>query len=205
MMKLYFRPEAISLAPHITLAELDFPYKLVRVNHLTLQTSEGQSFLEINSSGYLPALQLDNGQVLTEAVAIMQYLADLKPESGLAPLFGSWERVELWEALNFLGNEITALCTPLFMPEMPDEVKVMLIAKLKKHLDYASSRIGSRTYALGEQFTIVDAYLFPVLSWMPRFTIDLLQWPNLASLLQRLSKRPAVKKALKEEMAFPPV
>jgi glutathione S-transferase len=116
-MKLYFAANACSLSPHIVLRELGLPFELVRVNNKTKQTSDGRSFLDVNPKGYVAALVLDNGEVLTEGPAILQYLADLKPEKMLAPANGTWERVRLQETLNFITSEIHAGCAPLFSSE----------------------------------------------------------------------------------------
>ncbi|CAK7007682.1 Glutathione S-transferase GST-6.0 [Saezia sanguinis] len=204
-MKLYFASEASALAPHIILIEQNIPYELIRVNYASMHTSEGGDFREINPNGYVPALTLDDGKILTEGPAIIQYLADLKPETKLAPPQGSWERVELWEILNFMSNELHALCAPLFMAEIPDEVKEIITEKLEWRLGNLANRMKGRSYVMGEHFTIVDAYLFPILSWMPRFSVDLEQWPELANWMDVVSERPSVQRAHQEEIDVPAV
>ena len=204
-MKLYFSPEAISLAPHILMVELGLDVELVRVNLRTKETSDGSDFLSLNPNGYVPTLVLDEDHILTETAAMLLYLADLKPELQLAPLSGTWERAEMWDALSFISTELAALCTPLFMPEISDETKVQIRKKLLTRLEYLAFRSSGQQYYLSDQFTVIDAYLFCVLGWLPRFTIDILQWPVLAELMDRYYERPSVIKAQQIESDFAPV
>ncbi|GAB6850207.1 MULTISPECIES: glutathione transferase GstA [Paraburkholderia] len=201
-MKLYFAPNACSLSPHIVLRELGLPFDLVRVNNKTKRTSEGGNFLAVNPNGYVAALMLDNGAVLTEGPAILQYLADLKPQLGLAPPNGSWERVRLHETLNFITSEIHAGCSPLFNAEIPDAVKGLFKQKLCKRLDTVSATLSRQDYLLGN-FGVADAYLYTVLSWLPRFSIDIDSWPALARFMERVGARETVKAALAAEEAAP--
>lgn len=202
-MKLYFAAEAISLAPHIVLIEQGFNYELVRVNPVTLQASDGTNYIDLNPTAYVPMLVLENGRALTEAPVIIQYLADLKPVTGLAAPLGSWWRVRLWEALSYLSSELHSLSIPLFMPEIPVEVKNHLSEKLSDRLAFLASKVQGRHYIMGQDFTVADAYIYPVLEWLPRFDIDLHRWPVLLDIQKRISERESVQKAQAEEAAFP--
>lgn len=197
-MKLYYAPHACSLAPHIVLRELDLSFELIRVDNTTKRTASGEDFLAINPKGYVAALQLDNGQVLTEGPAILQYLADLRPEANLAPVSGTFERVRLQEWLNFISTEIHGGLGWLFNAEFPDEVKALIKAKLFKRLAVLSQTLERQDYLLGE-FSVVDAYLFTVLRWAHLFAIDLNEWPALARFQTRVDQRQTVKAALAAE------
>jgi glutathione S-transferase len=198
-MKLYFAPETCSLSPHIVLRELGLPFELIRVDNKTKQTADGRDFLAINPKGYVAALQLANGEVLTEGPAIVQYLADLKPEAGLVPPNGSWERVRLQEALNFTTSEIHAGMAPLFNAAIPEQVKTIFKDKLTRRLDQIDATLARQDYLLGAQFGIADAYLFTVLRWTTFFSIDLAQWPAIDGYMHRIGTRPTVKAALAAE------
>lgn len=198
-MKLYFAPDTCSLSPHIVLQELGLPYDLVRVNNRTKRTSEGGDFLSINPKGYVAALVLDAGDVLTEGPAILQYLADLEPSSGLAPPSGSLDRVRLQEWLNFITAEIHAGPSLLFDRTLPESVQDTLKAKLFRRLAVIDVRLSMQPYLMGERFTVADAYLFAVLGWMPVFSIALDRWPALPSYIARIGARPSVARALARE------
>ncbi|AIY39202.1 Glutathione S-transferase [Collimonas arenae] len=198
-MKLYFAPATCSLSPHIVLRELGLPFELVKVDNKTKKTADGGDFLAINPKGYVAALQLDNGAVLTEGPAIVQYLADLKPEAKLAPPNGSWERIRLQEALNFISSEIHAGMSPLFNAAIPAEVKAIFRDKLLKRLGQIDATLAQQDYLLGAQFSVADAYLFTVLRWAVFFSIDLAQWPAIAGYMERIGSRESVKAALAAE------
>ncbi|WP_439854669.1 glutathione transferase GstA [Pseudomonas yamanorum] len=198
-MKLYFSPNACSLASHIVLRELALPFELIRVDNQKKLTSDGDDFLLINPKGYVAALQLDNGEVLTEGAAILQYLADRIPAAGLAPANGSWERVRLQEWLNFVSSEIHGGLGVLFKNAIPDEVKALFKATLFKRLAILVQTLERQDYLLGAQYSVADAYLFVVLRWAGLFDIDLQQWPALAKFQQRVGERPAVIAALAAE------
>lgn len=204
-MKLYFAPATCSLSPHIVLQELRLPYDLVRVDNRTKRTSEGGDFMTINPKGYVAALVLDTGDVLTEGPAIVQYLADLYPESGLAPANGTLERVRLQEWLNFITSEIHAGSSPLFNKDLPEYMKTFLKARLSRRFDFIESRLTTQKYLIGNRFTVADAYLYTVLSWMKGFGIDLKRWPNVAAYLRRIGVRPSVAAALEREAVVPSV
>ena len=200
-MKLYYAPQACSLAPHIVLCELDLPFELVRVDNSTKQTATGEDFLAINPKGYVAALQLDNGEVLTEGPAILQYLADLRPEANLAPANGTFERVRLQEWLNFVSTEIHGGLGWLFNSQFPDDVKALIKEKLFKRFVVLSQTLERQDYLMAGGFSIADAYLFTVLRWTQGFDIDLSQWPALARFQARVDMRPAVKGALAAQLA----
>lgn len=198
-MKLYYFPHACSLAPHIVLRELALPFELVRVDNQAKTTANGEDFLQINPKGYVAALQLDNGEVLTEATAILQYLADLKPTAGLAPANGSWARVRLQEWLNFIATEIHGGLAVFFNAAIQGEVRAMFQATLFKRLAILEQTLEGQEYLLGAQYSVADAYLFVVLRWAAFHDIDLGKWPALAAFQQRIGQRPAVIAALAAE------
>lgn len=198
-MKLYFAPETCSLSPHIVLRELRLPFELVRVDNKTKKTADGSDFLVVNPKGYVAALELDNGEVLTEGPAIVQFLADLKPEAGLAPQNGTWARVRLQEWLNFITSEIHAGSSPLFNAAIPDSVKAIFKERLFHRFEQIVATLTVQDYLMGEQFGVADAYLFTVLRWMRFFSIDLNRWPAIAAYMERIGARPAVQAALEVE------
>ena len=198
-MKLYYAQYTCSLSPHIVLRELGLPFELVRVDNKTKQTADGRDFRSINPKGYVAALELENGQVLTEGPAIVQYLADLKPARGLAPQAGSWERVRLQEMLNFITSEIHAGSAPLFNGGLPEEAKAHFREKLFTRFALLEAKLGQQDYLLGATFSVADAYLFTVVSWCKFFAIDVSRWPALSQYMRRVGSRPAVQAALRAE------
>lgn len=200
-MKLYFSPGACSLSPHIVLREAGLPFEAIKVDLATKQTADGADFKAINPKGYVPALQLDNGQVLTEGPAIVQYLADLVPDKQLAPANGSFERYRLQEWLNFISTEIHKQFSPLFKPDTPDSYKETQKARLAQRFGEISPVLEKQDYLTGNRFSVADAYLFTVLGWSKYFHIDLNQWPGIAKFVERVAARPAVVEALGVEAA----
>ena len=198
-MKLYFSPGACSLSPRIALTEAGLPFDTQRVDTKTKEMVGGGDFFSINSKGYVPALQLDNGEVLTEGPAIVQYIADQKPASGLAPAAGTLARYRLQELLNFITSEIHKGFSPLFDPTLSAEVKEAFKAKLGKRFDWLSTQLTGKQYLMGDQFTVADGYLFTTLNWGQWVGIDLAKWPVLAAYHARVAARPAVQTALKAE------
>jgi glutathione S-transferase len=198
-MKLYYFTGACALSPHIVALELGIPLTAVKVDPKTKTTADGADYLKINSKGAVPALELDNGEVLTEGPAIVQYLADLKPESTLAPRHGTFERYRLQEILNFITAEVHKGFSPLFNPAITPEWKEAALANLAKKFDWLSGFLGSKTFLLGENFTVADAYLFTVLSWTKPLKIDLSKWPVLAAYHGRILHRPKVQDAMRAE------
>jgi glutathione S-transferase len=198
-MKLYYFSGACSLSPHIVALEAGVPVTMVRIDSKTKKTESGADYLAVNSKGAVPALQLDDGRVLTEGPAIVQYLADLKPESGLAPRAGSFERYQLMEILNYITSEVHKTFSPLFNPASSAEVKDTAVTNLGKKFDWLSGFLGKKPFLLGNTFTVADAYLFTVLNWTGHVKIDLDKWPVLAEFKARIAKRPKVLEAMKAE------
>lgn len=198
-MKLYYIPSACSLSPHIVANELDLPIELVKVDPKTKRTEHGEDFLAINPKGYVPALQLDDGSVLTEGPAIVQYLADLKPEARLAPANGSMARYRLQEMLGYINSDLHKSYMPLFDPASSNEVRTERMAYLHQRYGLIDAALGRTPFLLGEQFSISDAYLFVVTRWSAFVKLDLSQYPNLLAFQARIAGRPAVQAAMRRE------
>ncbi|MEJ2765400.1 glutathione transferase GstA [Photobacterium sp. MCCC 1A19761] len=203
-MKLYFAPLTCSLSPHIILRELGIPFELIRVNNSTKRTADGLDFREINPKGYVAALVLDNGEVLTEGAVIVQYLADLCPNAQLAPRHGSWERVRMLELLSFISTELHSGVAPLFNEALSESVRAIFRERLFNRLDYLSEFMGHKPYLVG-QFSIADTYLFSILLWLPVFQVDIEDWPVLSQFMARMYARPAVKTAMEAEDETSPI
>jgi glutathione S-transferase len=199
-MKLYYSPGACSLSPHIVLLEAGLPFTMEKVDiKKTKRTETGADYTTINSKGAVPALQFDDGRVLTEGSAIVQYLADQKPGSGLAPPAGSLERYRLMELLNYIGSELHKTYGPLFNPNTPADWKTATLANLEKKFGWLTGYLENKTYLMGDTFTVADAYLFTVLRWSAHVGVDLAAWPVLTAYLARVGHRPHVQEALKAE------
>lgn len=198
-MKLYYSPGACSLSPHIVLNEGGFSYDTERVDLASGKTETGADYRAVNPNGYVPALLLDDGQVLTEGPAIIQYLADRVPEKRLAPPAGTMERYRLMEWLNFISTELHKGFGALFNPQAPEEWKTAVRAQLAQRIGHVSQRLEGKTYIMGDDFTVADAYLFTVLGWGQYVGLDLSPWPTLTAYLGRVAARPAVQAALKAE------
>jgi glutathione S-transferase len=198
-MKLYYSTGACSLSPHIVLLEAGLPFTLEKVDLKTKKTAAGTDFLTINSKGAVPALQLDDGRVLTEGPAIVQYLADQKPDSGLAPRAGTFERYQLMEILNYITSELHKGYSPLFNPKISADWKASALLNLDKKFAWLSGFLGNKTYVMGNTFTVADAYLFTVLRWSGHVGIDLAPWPVLTAYQSRVAQRPKVEQALRDE------
>ncbi len=198
-MKLYYAPGACSLSPHIVSRELGIPVELKKVNTKDKTVEGGGDYRQVNPRGYVPALVLDNGQTLTEGPAIVQYLADQKPEAGLAPKGGSFERYRLQELLNFLTSEVHKQFSPLFKPNTPEEYKKISRENLASRFDWLDKQLAGKDYLMGSQFTVADAYAFVLLGWTKPTQIDLARWPNLAAFHQRVGARPKVQEAMQAE------
>lgn len=198
-MKLYYSPGACSLSPHIVLEEGIFRYENERVDLTSGKTETGADYRTINPNGYVPALLLDDGQVLTEGPAIVQYLADRAPETRLAPPVGSMERYRLMEWLNFISTELHKSFGTLFIPQVPEAWKDLVKVQLARRFDHVNSRLDGKVWLMGDDFTVVDAYLFTVLGWGNYVGVDLAPWPNLVAYQGRVAARPAVQAALKAE------
>jgi glutathione S-transferase len=198
-MKLYYSPGACSMAPHIVLREAGYQFDLVKVDIPNKKTAGGDDYWKVNPKGYVPALQLDDGQVLTEVGVICQYLADQKPESGLAPKFGTMERYRLMETLNFAASEIHKQIGALFNPKMTPEMKEVQLGVIERRFNALEKALEGKQYATGDKFSVADAYLFTVLNWTGMHKIDLGKWPNIQSFMARVGARPAVQETLKAE------
>ncbi len=197
-MKLYYSPGACSLAPHVALRELGLPHALVKVDLAAARTEHGADYRQVNPKGYVPALELDGGQRLTEAAVLLQYLADRKPESDLAPAPGTMERYRLQEWLNFISTEIHKGHGPLWSPANPDDEKERARKRLAGRYDWLNRQLEGRDYLMGK-FTVADAYLFTVLNWGQWTGIDIARWPALERYLARVAARPKVREALQAE------
>lgn len=198
-MKLYLTPGVCSLSPHIVLEELGLAHETEHVNLKTKVTGSGVNYLSVNPKGYVPALQVDSGEVLTEGVAIVQYLADLRPEKKLAPPNGTLARYQLQSWLTFIATELHKNFSPFFNPAASDEMKAMARANIERRLAYINEQLEGRQHLLGDDFTVADAYLFTVLSWSKGIGLDLSGWPQVVAFQARVAARPAVQRALEAE------
>lgn len=198
-MKLYFSPGACSLAPHIVLHEAGFSFETEKVDIPAKKTASGADYWQINPKGYVPTLELDNGERLTEVSTILQYLADQKPETGLAPEIGTMARYRLMEALNFVATEVHKSVGALFNPQMTPEMKEVQKVYITRRFDALNRMLEGKPYLTGDRFTVADAYLFNVLRWCGFHKIDLAAWPNIAAFAERIGSRPQVQAAMRAE------
>lgn len=200
-MKLYIAPYSCSMSPHIVLREAGYAFDLVPVDLGAGKTRDGKDFAAINPKGYVPALVLDDGQVLTEGSVIVQYLADQKPASGLAPKAGTMERTRMQEWLNYIATEVHKSFSPFFDDAAPEPYRAAVRGYLEKRLDWIQGKLEGKSYLMGEAFTLPDAYLFTVLGWLPAAKLDLARWPGLAAYRTRIAARPKVMETLAAEEA----
>lgn len=198
-MKLYYAAGACSLSPHIVALEAGIPVELEKVDNKTKRTASDQDYWQINPKGYVPALALDNGELLTEGPAIVQYLADLKPESALAPANGTSARYRLQEMLGYINSELHKSYSPLFKPETPDTVREERKEYLRKRYRLLEQRLAQHPWLIGDHFTVADAYLFTVTNWAKHVALDLAEFPALLDFQQRVDARPTVQAALEAE------
>ncbi len=198
-MKLYYSPGACSLSPHIVACEAELPVELIKVDLESKLTETGEDFRQLNPNGYVPLLILDDGNSLTEGPAIVQYLADQAPDKKIIPPAGTFERSKLQQWLNFISTEIHKSFSPLFNSAAPDGAKELAASILMRRLETVAEQLSSQPFLLGENFTVADAYLFVTLSWGKYVDIDISRWPALVRYSDRISGRPAVQKAMKEE------
>lgn len=198
-MKLYFSPGACSLSPHITAREAGIDLELVKVDGRSKKTANGADFWAVNAKGYVPVLELDDGDVLTEGPAIVQYLADQKPDTKLAPENGTLARYRLQEMLGYINSEIHKTYSPLFVPSTTAEVRKEKEEYLKKRFAFLEKALADKSYLFGDTFTVADAYLFTVVNWAGFVKLDLAEFPNLQAFHKRVAERPAVQAALKAE------
>jgi len=198
-VKLFYVPGYCSLAAHIVLREAELSFKLVSVDLLTGATGDGRDFNAINPKGYVPALELDDGQVITEVAAIVQYLADLKPESRLVPVAGTFERTRLKEWLNFIATELHKGMGQLFEPQISGAWLDTTRATLEKRLEFLAACLKRSPFLMGSVMTVADIYLYVVLSWAVEVNLDLSRWEVLSHYLERIGARPSVQAALQAE------
>ena len=197
-MKLYYSSGACSLAPHIALSEAGIPFEAVKVDLRTHKLVDGTDYYTINPKGYVPLLELDNGERLSEVAVILQYVADRKPGT-LAPAFGTFERYRLMEWLNFIATEVHKQYGPLFYPDTPEATREKQRATLAKRFDLIAPTLAKQPYLAGESFTVADAYLYTVVRWAGVLKFDLSRWPALQEFQKRVAERPKVHAALKSE------
>ena len=197
-MKLYYSPGACSLAPHLALNEAGLAHQAVKVDLRKHELADGTDYYTINPKGYVPLLELDNGQRLSEVAVILQYIADRKPGT-LAPAFGSLERYRVMEWLNFVATELHKQFSPLWYPDTPDATKEKQRATLAKRFEFLARTLAKQPYLTGDSFTIADAYLFTILNWTGMLKVDLSPWPALQQFHARVASRPAVHATLVAE------
>ena len=198
-MKLYYSPGACSLSPHIALQEAGLAYTPVLASTKSHKLQDGTDFYTINALGYVPVLELDNGERLREGPAIVQYIADQVPDKQLAPANGTLARYRLQEWLTFIGTELHKGFSPLFNPATPEEYKPMVRERLLQRLQWVDSQLAGKQYLMGDQFTVADGYLFTVTNWTQPTKLDISGLANLAAYRERVGARPAVQAAMKAE------
>ena len=198
-MKLFYMPGACSLAPHIVAKEAGINLELVKVDGKTKTTETAQDFLATNPNGYVPALVLPDGELMTEASVLVQYLADQKPESGLMPAAGVMERYRVQQWLAFVATELHKVFGSFFKPNTPEATKEINRELLGKRLAYVDGKLEGRSYLTGDVFTAADAYLWTILGWARLVGIDLSSFANIQRFLGTVGARPAVQQALRAE------
>jgi glutathione S-transferase len=198
-MKLYYAPGACSLAPHIVAHETGIKLDLEKVDTKTKLMASGGDFRDITPKGYVPALQLDDGSILTEGPVVSQYLADLHPEAGLVPPAGTLPRYRVMEWLGYINSEIHKNYSPLFNPATSEETRKEKIDYLRKRYDLVEQRLATETFLANGQYSVADIYLFVVTNWARIVKMDLSDFPNLLAFQKRIVTRPAVQAALKME------
>ena len=197
-MKLYYSPGACSLAPHIALVEAGLPFTSVKVDLRTHKLADGTDYYTINPKGYVPLLELPDGERLSEVAVILQYIADRKPGT-IAPAFGTMARYRLMEWLNFVATEVHKQFSPLFYPTTPEATREAQRAKLGTRFGLIAKTLAAQPYVTGETFTVADAYLFTVVNWAGSLKIDLAPWPALQAFQARVAARPKVRETMKAE------
>ena len=203
-MKLYYSPGACSLSPHIALREAGIDAELVKVDTKTHTLADGSDYFAINGKGYVPTLELDDGQRLTEGPAIVQYIADRNPAARLAPAAGTLERYRLQEWLNFITSELHKQFSPLFAADTPADYRAIARQRIVKRFDWLAAQLADRDYLLGDRFTVADGYLFTILNWTKFVGIDIARWPVLAAYQSRVAARPKVREAMIAEGLLQP-
>jgi len=198
-MKLYYSPGACSLSPHIVLRESGLPFQPVLASTKTHKLADGTDYYTINPKGYVPLLELEDGQRLSEGPAIVQYIADQVPDKKLAPPAGTMERYRLMEWLNFISTEVHKGFSPLFSPVTPEDFKPVIRERLLGRLTWIDSQLAGKSYLMGEHFCVADAYLFTVAGWGKYVGVDISGLANLGAFMGRMAARPAVQEAMKAE------
>lgn len=198
-MKLYYSPGACSLSPHIVLHEAGLPCELVLASTKTHKLPDGTDYYTLNPKGSVPLLELDSGERLTEGPAIVQYLADQVPDRKLAPAFGTMARYRLMEWLNFITSELHKSFGAFFTPGMPDDAKALYRNRLRQRLQYVDQQLAGKSYLMGDDFTVADAYLFTVSNWTIPTQVDISDLANLQAFRERMLARPSVQAAMKHE------
>ena len=198
-MKLYYSTGACSLSPHIVLRESGLAFEPVLASTKTHKLADGTDYYTINPKGYVPLLELDNGERLAEGPAIVQYIADQVPNKKLAPANGTMARSRVQEWLTFIGTELHKSFSPLFNPAMPAEAKTIFTAKILDRLKWVNTQLEGRQYLTGDSFCVADAYLYTVSRWTKPLGIDISELRNLGEFMKRMEARPAVQAALKAE------
>ena len=198
-MKLYYSPGACSLSPHIALQEAGLAYTPVLASTKSHKLQDGTDFYTINALGYVPVLELDNGERLREGPAIVQYIADQVPDKQLAPANGTLARYRLQEWLTFIGTELHKGFSPLFNPSTPEDYKPMVRERLLQRLQWVDSQLAGKQYLMGDQFTVADGYLFTVTNWTQPTKLDISGLAHLTAYRERVGARPAVQAAMKAE------
>ena len=198
-MKLYYSPGACSLSPHIVLREAGLAFEPVLASTKTHKLQDGTDYYGINPKGYVPLLELDNGERLSEGPVIVQYIADQAPAKKLAPAAGTMARYRLQEWLNFITSELHKSFSPLFNPAMPEEGKAVYRARLADRFKWVDGQLAGKNYLMGEDFSVADAYLFVVAGWSKHVGVDISGLANLGAFMARVGARPAVQEALKAE------
>lgn len=196
-MNLYFSSGACSMVPHIILEELGFKYEAIPVD-LKTHTYVGGDFHKVNPKGYVPVLELDTKQILTENAIILQYLADLKPEAKLLPS-GGMERIRHLETLNFISTELHKSFRALFTPSMPDSVKDQTKELIQNRYEIMEKQLEGKDFLMGNSFALSDAYLFVMTRWSKGMKVDLEKFPNVLQHFERVNQRPSVKKVIAAE------
>ena len=198
-MKLYYSPGACSLSPHIVLREAGLAFEPVLASPQTHKLADGSDYYAINPKGYVPLLELDNGERLTEGPAILQYIADQVPEKKLAPANGTMARYRVQEWLNFITSELHKGFGGLFNPAMPEEAKTLSRARVAMRLQWVDGQLEGKSYLMGDAFSVPDAYLFTIVNWAQYTGVDISGLQHLSAFQARMAARPAVQAALKAE------
>lgn len=198
-VKLYYTPGSSSLASRIVACEAGLTLEYDKVDLKNRTTASGRNYIKINPKGYVPALALDDGQVLTEVLVVVQFLADQAPQAGLIPQAGTLDRYRVQEWLGFIGMELHKGFAPLWNPLSSDDARRMAVDHLKRRFGFVDRHLEQRAYLVGERFTVADAYGFAILNWTSFHKIDMADHPHLAGYMKRIAERPKVRQALQAE------